>query len=103
MCIRDSRRTVQNLEVARVDAEQGLVLIKGATPGAKGAWIEIRDAVKGAKVSDLPLPGKFTTGPAPKAEKKDTAPSADFVDAIVLVDVSVLRVRKLLLPPELQS
>jgi len=90
------RRTVQNLEVARVDAEQGLVLIKGATPGAKGAWIEIRDAVKGTKVDDLPLPGKFTTGPAPKPskakdDKKDTAkadaaPSADFVDAIVLVD-----------------
>ena len=88
------RRTVQNLEVARVDAEQGLVLIKGATPGAKGAWIEIRDAVKGTKVDELPLPGKFTTGPAPKAakskdkpaEKTDAAPSADFVDAIVLVD-----------------
>ena len=82
------RRTVQNLEVARVDAEQGLVLIKGATPGAKGAWIEIRDAVKGTKVSDLPTPGKFTTGPAPKrkAEKKDAPPAADFVDAIVLVD-----------------
>jgi len=80
------RRTVQNLEVARVDAEQGLVLIKGATPGAKGAWIEIRDAVKGTKVDDLPLPGKFTTGPAPKAAKADAAPSANFVDAIVLVD-----------------
>ena len=88
------RRTVQNLEVARVDAEQGLVLIKGATPGAKGAWIEIRDAVKGTKVDELPLPGKFTTGPAPKAakskdkpaEKTDAAQSADFVDAIVLVD-----------------
>jgi len=88
------RRTVQNLEVARVDAEQGLVLIKGATPGAKGAWIEIRDAVKGTKVADLPTPGKFTTGPAPKvgkaqdkpAAKQDAAPSVDFVDAIVLVD-----------------
>ena len=88
------RRTVQNLEVARVDAEQGLVLIKGATPGAKGAWVEIRDAVKGTKVDELPLPGKFTTGPAPKAakskdkpaEKTDAAQSADFVDAIVLVD-----------------
>ena len=84
------RRTVQNLEIARVDAEQGLVLIKGATPGSKGAWIEIRDAVKGTKVDDLPLPGKFTTGPAPKAakskDKKDAAPAADFVDAIVLVD-----------------
>ena len=82
------RRTVQNLEIARVDAEQGLVLIKGATPGSKGAWIEIRDAVKGTKVSDLPLPGKFTTGPAPKpkAKKKEAAPAANFVDAIVLVD-----------------
>ena len=88
------RRTVQNLEIARVDAEQGLVLIKGATPGSKGAWIEIRDAVKGVKVDELPMPGKFTSGPAPKAAKKkddkpakkDAAPSADFVDAIVLVD-----------------
>ena len=61
---------MQNLEVARVDAEQGLVLIKGATPGSKGAWIEIRDAVKGVKVDDLPMPGKFTSGPAPKAAKK---------------------------------
>ncbi len=63
------RRTVQNLEIARVDAEQGLVMIKGATPGAKGAWIEIRDAVKGVKADDLPTPGKFTMD-APKAAPK---------------------------------
>lgn len=71
------RRTVQNLEVARVDAEQGLVLIKGATPGAKGAWIEIRDAVKGTKMADLPLPGKFTAAGAAKAEapKAEEAPA----------------------------
>ena len=81
------RRTVQNLEVARVDAEQGLLLIRGATPGAKGAWIEIRDAVKGVKADDLPLPGKFTSAPAPKpAAEKPVAASADFVDAIILVD-----------------
>ncbi len=83
------RRTVQNLEVARVDAEQGLVMIKGATPGAKGAWIELRDATKGAKVDDLPLPGKFTMeAPKPKAKpaKKSAAPAAGFVDAVVLID-----------------
>ena len=88
------RRTVQNLEVARVDAEQGLVMIKGATPGAKGAWIELRDATKGTKVDDLPLPGKFTMD-APKAKKseakkdsgkKAAAPAAGFVDAVVLFD-----------------
>lgn len=90
------RRTVQNLEVARVDAEQGLILIKGATPGAKGAWVEIRDAVKGVKAEDLPMPGKFTTAPTPKAEapkadkpkaeKSEATPSSDFVDAVVLID-----------------
>ena len=83
------RRTVQNLEVARVDVEQGLVMIKGATPGAKGAWIEIRDAVKGVKVDELPLPGKFTMD-APKskpvAKEADASPSAGFVDAVVLID-----------------
>jgi len=89
------RRTVQNLEVARVDAEQGLVMIKGATPGAKGAWIELRDATKGTKVDELPLPGKFTMdAPKPKAatskpkssDKKAAKPAADFVDAVVLID-----------------
>ena len=41
-----TRVTMQNLEVARVDSEDGLVLIKGGVPGAKGSWVEIRDAVK---------------------------------------------------------
>ena len=67
------RRTVQNLEIARVDADQGLVLIKGATPGSKGAWIEIRDAVKGPKVSDLPLPGSFNISKTPVED--EIAPS----------------------------
>ena len=42
----DVRVTTQNLEVVRVDAERGLVLIKGAVPGAKGGWVLVRDAAK---------------------------------------------------------
>lgn len=38
--------TIQNLEVVKVDAEQNLILIKGAVPGVKGSLITIRDAVK---------------------------------------------------------
>ncbi|MDD6763227.1 MAG: 50S ribosomal protein L3 [Clostridiales bacterium] len=38
--------TIQNLEVVKVDAEQNLILIKGAVPGIKGSLITIRDAVK---------------------------------------------------------
>jgi large subunit ribosomal protein L3 len=39
--------TVQNLEVVRVDAERGLLLVKGAVPGAKGGQVLVRPAVKG--------------------------------------------------------
>lgn len=39
--------TKQNLEVVRVDVDRGLVLIKGAVPGAKGGHVVVRAAVKG--------------------------------------------------------
>jgi len=42
----NKRCTTQTLEVVRVDAERQLLLIKGAIPGAPGARLEIRPAVK---------------------------------------------------------
>ena len=44
------RCTVQSLELVRVDAERGLLLVKGAIPGAKGGNLVIRPAVKGSAV-----------------------------------------------------
>lgn len=40
------KRTVQNLEVVRVDAERGLLLVKGAVPGSKGNDVVVRPSVK---------------------------------------------------------
>jgi large subunit ribosomal protein L3 len=40
------KRTAQNLEVVRVDAERNLLLVKGAVPGAKGGDLIIRPSVK---------------------------------------------------------
>lgn len=40
-------RTVQNLEVVRVDADRQLLLVKGAVPGPKGGDVVVRAAVKG--------------------------------------------------------
>lgn len=40
------RVTVQNLMVAKIDAENNLIAIKGALPGAKGSVVIIRDSVK---------------------------------------------------------
>ena len=44
----DVTRTVQNLEVARIDAERKLLLIKGAVPGSRGGKLIITPAVKAA-------------------------------------------------------
>ena len=41
------RRTIQNLEVVRVDAERQLLLISGSVPGAKGGDVFIKPSVKG--------------------------------------------------------
>lgn len=40
------RCTTQSLELVRVDAERNLLLIKGAIPGAPGARVEVKPAVK---------------------------------------------------------
>jgi large subunit ribosomal protein L3 len=49
--------TTLNLTIFRVDVERGLILIKGAVPGAEGAFVKIRDAVKIAAPADAPKPG----------------------------------------------
>ena len=51
MCIRD-----RNVEVVSTDAGRGLILIRGAVPGSKGAWILVRDAVKAALPENAPKP-----------------------------------------------
>ncbi len=56
--------TTQNLTVFRVDAERGLIMIKGAVPGHEGSFIKIRDAVKKATHKDAPTPGAFRKGGA---------------------------------------
>ena len=50
------RITTLNLEVAAVDVERGLVMVKGAVPGAKGGYILVRDAVKAKRPADAPFP-----------------------------------------------
>ena len=41
--------TIQNLEVVRVDAENNLLLVKGAVPGPKKSMITIKETVKSGK------------------------------------------------------
>jgi large subunit ribosomal protein L3 len=46
------RRTAQNLEIVRVDAERNLILVKGAVPGAKNGRLFLKPAVKAAAAAE---------------------------------------------------
>jgi len=50
------RVTTQNLEIVRTDAARGLILVKGAVPGADNGWVEVRDAVKAKDNKGAPSP-----------------------------------------------
>jgi large subunit ribosomal protein L3 len=44
------RRTAQNLEIVRVDAERNLILVKGAVPGAKNGRLFLKPSEKAKAV-----------------------------------------------------
>jgi len=52
----DRRVTTQNLQIVSVDEDRGLILVKGAVPGAEGSWVMVRDAVKRNAPDGLPFP-----------------------------------------------
>ena len=52
----NERVTTQNLQVVRTDPEAGVILVRGAVPGAKGGWLLVRDAVKKALPDGVPMP-----------------------------------------------
>ena len=52
----DERVTTLNVEIAHVDAERGLIMVKGAVPGGKGSFVLVRDAIKRSRPADAPYP-----------------------------------------------
>jgi large subunit ribosomal protein L3 len=50
------RITTLNLEVAAVDADKGLIMIKGSVPGSKNGYVLVRDAIKRERPADAAFP-----------------------------------------------
>ncbi|MGC6475109.1 MAG: 50S ribosomal protein L3 [Parvibaculales bacterium] len=73
----DARVTIQNLTVVKTDVERGLVMVKGAVPGAKGGWILLRDAVKRPVPADVPLPAAFVEAAVPANDTEPVEAEAD--------------------------
>jgi large subunit ribosomal protein L3 len=52
----DERVTVQNLSIVSTDKARGLLLVRGAVPGANGGYVLVSDAKKRKAPKDLPMP-----------------------------------------------
>ena len=52
----DKRVTVQNLRIEAHDPARGLILVRGAVPGAPGSFVLVKDAAKRARAVDAPYP-----------------------------------------------
>ena len=79
----DSKVTIQNLQVVKTDVDRGLIMIKGAVPGAKGGWVTLKDAVKKHAPKNLPYPTAVTP---PVVDKDETASSEVIEKSPVPVD-----------------
>ncbi len=72
----DVRATTQNLEIVSVDAENGLILVRGSIAGHDQGWVEITDAVKKqTKGIELPTPAGLKTTAQASAASVGTAPA----------------------------
>jgi large subunit ribosomal protein L3 len=60
----NKRVTTQSLEIAYIDLEDNLVLVKGAVPGPISGWVYITDAEKFDAPKDVPLPLGIKEGAA---------------------------------------
>jgi large subunit ribosomal protein L3 len=66
------RVTTPNLKVVSADAERGLLLIRGAVPGAEGSFVLVRDAVKRKLPKEAPFPAAVrAAGESAAVEKKE--------------------------------
>jgi large subunit ribosomal protein L3 len=66
--------TTQNLVVVQTDTARGLILVRGAVPGAKGGWVLLRDAMKRKLPEGVPFPGSFRMPEGTLPEATPAAP-----------------------------
>jgi len=73
----DRRVTTSNLTIVATDPERGLIMIKGAVPGAEGGFVLIKDAAKRPRPKEAPLPAALKAKPAAEAGPAAEAPAAE--------------------------
>ena len=86
-----AKTTVQSLDVARIDLEDNLILIKGAIPGSIGSFVKITPSIKG---------GHSFTVPAPVAEEAAAPVDVPVEEAAAPVEEAAAPVEEAAAPAE---
>ncbi len=73
----NERVTVQNLKVVSVDADKGLIMVKGGVPGSENGWVYVTDAVKRVSSVKLPMPAGLIKVDEPVAVKAEVEAPAE--------------------------
>lgn len=73
----DERVTVQNLKVVSVNADKGLIMVKGGVPGSENGWVYVTDAVKKVSSVKLPMPAGLIKVDEPVAAKAEAEAPAE--------------------------
>ena len=63
----DVHKTLQNLQVVKVDEAKNIICVKGATPGARGTWLVVEDSIKRNDIKEV----EGISVQAEKSTKKD--------------------------------
>ena len=63
----DVHKTLQNLQVVKIDDEKNIICVKGATPGARGTWLVVEDSIKRNDIKEV----EDVSIQAEKSAKKD--------------------------------
>ncbi|MBQ9235751.1 MAG: 50S ribosomal protein L3 [Alphaproteobacteria bacterium] len=71
------RVTVQNLKVVAVNADKGLIMVKGGVPGADNSWVYVTDAIKKSASVKLPMPAGLIKVDEPVAAKAEADTAAE--------------------------
>ncbi len=77
----NERVTVQNLQIVKTDTERGLIMVKGAVPGAKGGWVRLSDAVKKPQSESAITPAALRSSAAAAAAAAAEAEAAAAAEA----------------------
>jgi large subunit ribosomal protein L3 len=89
----NERVTVQNLQVVKTDTDRGLIMVKGAVPGAKGGWVMLRDAVK-KPIADATIQPAALRSAAAEAAKAAEAAAAEAAEAEAAAEAERLAAEK---------